>query len=290
MEKSESTTERSLILGDRIYVDEAFVTDEILSEYESKVLIGEDPYSEEPLYQTYYHYERILQGNDQSVIAFNRGDLNKIPRLFPGFQVIDKRLESPMEANLKIQFKNGKTWRPYQPTAVETLLSRDDGILQAPPRSGKTLLIVGAICMERQKTIVFAHQTDLLLQLLDTFEEFTNLLELEKKAEKKIVGFCEDWDDFEKLDVVLCTKQTFDNLKNRHKAKKIQHLFGSVYIDEVHLLAADVYSKLINKFWAKYRHGVSATPHRKDGKDVIIDGVMGPIIHKITRDEVGQVP
>ena len=152
-----------------------------------------------------------------------------------------------------------------------------------------TLIITGAICLQQQKTIVFAHQTDLLLQLHDTFEEFTNLKELRKRTGEKIVGFAETWEDFDTLDVVLCTKQTFDHIDNRRWALIMQQKFGAVWVDESHYLGGDVYSKLINRFWAYSRQGVTATVHRKDGLDAIVEGIIGPVIYKIERATVGQV-
>lgn len=152
-----------------------------------------------------------------------------------------------------------------------------------------TLMITATICLERQKTIVFAHQTDLLVQLYDTFMKFTNLPDLQTPGDP-IVGFAKDISDFDKLDVVLCTKQTFDHINNKPMLAVIQKMFGSVFVDEVHFLAAEMYSKTLNRFWAKTRRGVTATPKRKDGFDVVTQEIIGPTIHTITPEQVKQVP
>jgi superfamily II DNA or RNA helicase len=287
---SESTLQPNKIalLRDRLYIDGAYVTDEMYAAYQIIREVGKS-LEGEPIIQTINHFEQSQISQGEALIAFNRGDMSKLYRIFSGFDIRDERLEVPMKAPLKIKFPPGKTWRSYQPDAVGAMLDHEYGLLQAPPRSGKTLMMAADICTLRQKSIVFAHQTDLLLQLYDTFEEFTNLKEL-RAAGNPVVGFCEDWDDFEKLDVVLCTKQTFDNVLNRPWAKIIQKLFGAVYVDEAHFLPGEVYSKLINRFWAKYRRGYTATPHRKDGLDIILDGIMGPVIHQISRETVGFVP
>lgn len=284
-----SQSKKVALLRDRLYVPIEHVTDEMLEAYQTKIEVGVDPYTEEPIHQTYAHYEQIRISHDTGMIAFNRGDMRKIPEVFKDFQIVDERVQVPMEAPLKIEFPEGKDWRDYQPDAVDQMASHDFGVLQAPPRSGKTLMITGSICLQQQKTIVFAHQTDLLLQLHDTFEEFTNLKELRKLTGKKIVGFAETWEDFDTLDVVLCTKQTFDHIDNKKWAAIMQRKFGAVWVDESHYLGGEVYSRLINRFWAYSRQGVTATVHRKDGLDAIVEGIIGPVIHKIERSVVGQV-
>lgn len=287
---SSQSTNKVAFLRDRVYVSLEHVTDEMLEAYQTQIEVGVDPYTQEPLYQTLAHYEQFRLSSTEGMIAFNRGDMRKIPIIFKDFQILDQRVQVPMKAPLKIVFPEGKDWREYQPDAIDAMASHEFGLLQSPPRSGKNLMITGTICLQQQKTIVFAHQTDLLLQLHDTFEEFTNLKELQKRTGEKIVGFAETWEDFDRLDVVLCTKQTFDHIDNKRWAAIMQQKFGSVFVDEAHYVGGDVYSRLINRFWSYYRQGVTATVHRKDGLDAIVEGIIGPVIHKIERASVGQVP
>ena len=277
------------LLSDRLYINEAYVTDDMLAEYEVQYEIGVDAYTKEPIFSKTCHYERIQINYDENMIAFNRGDLNKMRRVFSGFDIVDQRLSIPMKAPLKIKFPPDKTWKDYQPDAVMAMTEQEFGILESPPRSGKTIILAAITCMNREKTIIFAHQTDLLLQLYDTFEEFTNLTELRSPG-NPIVGFAEKWEDFETLDVVLCTKQTFDNIINQPKALKVQKMFGAVYCDEAHFLGGEVYSRLINRFHARIKQGVTATPKRKDNLHIIVDGIIGGVIHKVTGVVVGQLP
>lgn len=282
------------ILRDRLYVPGDFVTEAILEQYKTEVVIGEnkDPVTElaTPITETLNHYEIIYSSPDDCMYAFNRGDLFKMRRVFKDFQFIDERVDVPMKAKLKIRFPTGKTWKDYQPDAIEDMLLHDYGMLKAPSRSGKTLMLAAATCMERQKTIVFAHQTDLLMQLYDTFLEFTNLYDLQQQSGDRIIGFAENIFDFDSLDIVLCTKQTFDHAVNKTMLPGVQRMFGAVYVDEVHFMAADVYSRLINRFWSKVRRGVTATPERKDGRSVIAEGVLGGVIHTISPEQVKQAP
>jgi superfamily II DNA or RNA helicase len=287
--QSDSTFKKpKAYLRDRLYIDEAYVTDEMLQAYECLLKIGQDPLSGEIFYETIHHYERIAIERDRNLIAFNRGNLDQTLQYFSNFEIIDERITSPMKNNLKIKFPEGRSWRTYQPDAVMAMTERDWGQLQAPPRSGKTLMLAGAVCVNREKTLILAHQTDLLLQCYDTFETYTNVKEL-RTAWNPVIGFPTNWEDFDTLDVVLCTKQTFDAIVNKPKLRMAQLLFGAIYIDEAHFTGAEVYAKNVNRFWAKTKQGVTATPERKDGKHVITNGILGGVFHKITPEEVGQL-
>jgi superfamily II DNA or RNA helicase len=290
MQGDTTVKRKKALLRERLYVNAEFVTESMLHEFTEQIEVGEDAHTKEKIYQYYNHYVYNQTTPDEGMYVFNRGDMNKVRTVFSDFEIIDERLSVEMRHPLKIKFQTGYDWRPYQPDAIDAFLQSDHGLLKAPPRSGKTLMIAATICLEREKTIVFAHQTDLLEQLLDTFYNFTNLEELEEKTGQKIVGFAKDVSDFDELDVVLCTKQTFDHLNNKTLQVAVQRMFGSVYIDEAHFLGADAYSRLINRFQAKSRRGVTATPIRKDGLDVIIKGVVGPVVYEIPVEQVPQVP
>ena len=290
MQPNLGASKKIAYLRDRLFVPEEYVTLDMLERFETKLVLGINKATEEPIIQSLYHYERTQVTRDEAIYAFNRGDMCLIREVFHDFEIQDDRVEVPMRHPLKIRFTEGRTWRPYQPDAIGALLSHDYGVLKAPPRSGKTLMLAAAICAERQKTIVFAHQTDLLEQMLDTFEQYTNLKELQKNTKERIVGIAEDWDDFDKFDVVLCTKQTFDRPANKHQLILIQKMFGSVWVDESHWVPAEVYSKTINRFWAKKRQGCTATPKRKDQLDSIMDYVLGPVIWEIFPTQTKRVP
>lgn len=627
---STPSPQKVAILRDRLFVPGEFVTESMLEQYRHQILVGEDPHTREKIYDTINHYQLSYLSQDKLIYSFNRGDLDKMYRIFSDFTIVDERISVPMKNKLKIQFKNGKSWRDYQPEAIEAMLAKDYGILKAPPRSGKpvwvenlitmgdgslkklkeikvgdfvithegrprevleifeqpkqkclklktqskietvtaidhpyltpegfiqaqdlkpgmylvhtafdvaeslrkdeefllagffvgdgttlhnqatistkdekriteilnccsalgfstniyrsqsrvpkigvstgvlnwlregdmadkgawdkyvpswvfkasnrqialflsayfacdgtvskrgrtrsrkmrsdtcieiysvslqllqdcqklfsrlgiktsvnskkgkykkedhfswrlafsqqddvvkfrnlaydcgekttklkevngyrnqcdskhwtdelisietvedadcrcltvdedhtfisddfivhnTLMITACICMEREKTLVFAHQTDLLVQLYDTIMEFTNLADLQTKS-NPVVGFATTVADFDNLDIVLCTKQTFDHAANKMMLPAIQKMFGAIITDESHYVNADIYSRLINRFHAKTRRGVTATPNRKDGLQIIVEGIIGPVIHEITGQQVQQVP
>jgi superfamily II DNA or RNA helicase len=61
--------------------------------------------------------------------------------------------------------------------------------------------------------------------------------------------------------------------------------FGFVCLDECHHATAETYNKILNRFSARYRVGVSATPD-KTGDFELARMVLGPIIHTTHPHEV----
>lgn len=280
-----------VLLRDRLYVPAEYVTQEMCDEFESQVQIGYDKGAKQPIFQAVQHYQITELSRDQTMFTFNRGDLAKIARVFsPTLDIVDQRVSMPMLHDLKIQFPDGRWWKEYQPDAIDALMRNESGILKAPARSGKSLMLTASICAEREKTIVMAHQTDLLLQFLDTFEEYTNIAELRRQSGSRIIGIPETWEDFDELDVVFCTKQTFDHPDNRKHLPEIQKLFGYALVDEAHLANAELYSQYVNRFWSIKRQGCSATPSIKSMMGVVVENVLGPLIHEIPIDAVGRPP
>jgi superfamily II DNA or RNA helicase len=57
----------------------------------------------------------------------------------------------------------------------------------------------------------------------------------------------------------------------------IGHEFGLVIFDECHRVPADQFSEVVYLFPAKLRLGLSATPDRADGKELLVQAHIGPI-------------
>jgi superfamily II DNA or RNA helicase len=68
----------------------------------------------------------------------------------------------------------------------------------------------------------------------------------------------------------------------------IRQLFGLVVFDEVHRLGADTFQTCCRMFPAYLRLGLSATPDRKDGKEIVFYANIGPV--RVISDGVPMVP
>lgn len=179
-----------------------------------------------------------------------------------------------------------------QVTIVRQWLSSENryGFIQAPPRTGKTVIGCYISCRMGFKTLICAHQHELLENFYKTYQGMTNLKDLQAETGKEIVKIIEkpkDLKEIENLDVVLITYQSF--IHSEQKVKDYLYgKFGLVIVDEAHQSGAEAYSKFLSMLDARYKLGLSATPLRKDCMNRVLFNMIGPVTVK--SEAVGLVP
>lgn len=201
-----------------------------------------------------------------------------------GLSVEDQRSRAPMECQLKFL----GTLRPEQIIAVEDMLKKKYGLLEAPPRSGKTVQGCYMSIKLGYKTIILANQHEYLMEFWNTFmgdkktgtKPFTNAPELVSVG-KHPIGFARKLEDFKKYDVCLSTYQTFLSEKGQLLLDEVCKMFGTLVIDECHKVPADRYTQVVSRFSALVRIGLSGTPERKDSKHILNEYILGPVTHKM---------
>jgi len=201
-------------------------------------------------------------------------DSNKILDLSK-HKILDGR--SKLKTKLNIKFKG--TLRDYQQSAVETFKDRTIGILQASTGSGKTIIAIGHICNLKQPTLILVNTLELLNQFINRLLQFSTL----SSEDIGVIGSGK----FELKPVTVALLQTMNKLSSE-KYLKVNKTFGQVITDEVHIISAETYYRVINRLSAAYKFGLSATPKRTDGLTNAIFFATGPIIHTITDEEVGE--
>lgn len=195
--------------------------------------------------------------------------------------IVDKRSRTKMRQPIKF---TGKL-TDAQKSAIRQLNKKNNnGILQAPPRSGKTVMAAYQICQLGFKTLVIAAQYDWLKGFYDTFmgsdhqKALTNAPDLLQPS----IGFCKTVEDFHTYDVCLATYQSLGVAGNqKKKLAKVKNLFGLVVIDECHDTPAKVYSQVLLQLNSAHMIGLSGTPDRKDGKMVFGINIIGRVVSQI---------
>ena len=218
------------------------------------------------------------------ITKFARGDLNLIYKHFGHLEIDDQR--SAPQLTIPLNFTG--TLRHSQQTVVDSVLRSDGfGMISAPPRFGKTVVMTYLTCQLGLKTLFLSHQIDLSKQALKTFWKMTNVLDIEFDANKQLIGIVEKWGDIERYEICFMPYQKFiKNEKSWEKLKEIRDRFGLVFIDEVHRSNAPQYSKVVSGFNSKWRLGVSATVKIKSGMDIVSQYTLGPIIAKGVTDQI----
>jgi superfamily II DNA or RNA helicase len=67
---------------------------------------------------------------------------------------------------------------------------------------------------------------------------------------------------------------------------EISSRFGCVILDECHHCPATSFMYTLQQFPARYRFGLTATPTRRDGLEMFMTSIIGPVRHEITRGEL----
>ncbi len=209
----------------------------------------------------------------------SRGILEKKGVKLDRFKIIDKR--SAHKFRHKVKF-TGKL-RDYQVPVVNGWLKVGYGMIQAPPRSGKTVMSLFTAIEKGYRIIIIADQKDFLDGFYETIETMTNLPEIEKKTGKKLFGFLEKDSDFEQYEIALCTYQKFLH-QSKKRLKLLNDNYGFIWTDEIHRAGANCFSKFLASVKMKYRGGCSATPRRKDKRHNIVFQVIGKVTGKTEVD------
>ena len=163
---------------------------------------------------------------------------------------------------------------PHQREALEGWTrNRSRGVVVLPTGSGKSQVGLAAIAHTGRSALVVAPTIDLMNQWYD-------LLNHAFDAEIGLLG-----GGYHELQDV--TAATYDSAYMH--MERYGDRFGLIIFDEVHHLPGEMYSHAAEMALAPYRLGLTATPQRADGRHVLLDTLVGPMVYeKGIRDLSGQ--
>lgn len=155
--------------------------------------------------------------------------------------------------------------------ATALLRKGENFIVQAPTGWGKTIVGCAIAGRIKRKTLVITTKEDILDQWLAAARSVLGL----DPAEIDI------WrgDNVPAVDAKLVLALVQSILKGPERYPDVDFSsFGLVICDEVHRMAADQFSQAMWWFPGKLRLGLSATPYRRDGKEQVFLGHIGPVL------------
>lgn len=165
--------------------------------------------------------------------------------------------------DLALSFRAQRKPRPYQVESVEawTRAGRR-GQIVLPTGSGKSFVAQMAIARTARSTLVVVPTIDLLNQWYD------GLLAAFDIADVGIVG----GGYHEPAPLTVTTYDSFNIHIPRYGDR-----FGLLVFDECHHLAGPSYLSACEASLAPFRLGLTATPERQDGREALLDAVIGPV-------------
>lgn len=199
---------------------------------------------------------------------------------------------------------HGVQERDYQSDAIERAMLNPRGVIRIPTGGGKSAVIARLIHARRMHSLVIVPTIDLLHQQVRFLEEHLRypndglgatvdepvtigqlgdgvvdprpitVATIKTAAKAFDVAYTKyvpgEYDDKER-----------DTDVSRRKLRDWIERIGLLAIDECHLVAADTLFGIATGLPAPYKYGLSASPWRDDGADLMIEAATGPVIYRI---------
>ncbi len=166
---------------------------------------------------------------------------------------------------------------PFQGKAIKTLLSHDQGVLVAPPGTGKTVMGCYVAAVRGLPTLVMVHRKPLLNQWRD---QLVKLLGVLPKQVGQIGGGRRKRTGV--IDLAM-----IQSLRDMENAPEFFRDYGLIIVDECHHLPAFSFEACVKQAPVRYLLGLTATPYRRDGLQDIITMQCGPVRHAIPTSHRG---
>lgn len=218
---------------------------------------------------TKYHKMYTRNKNVVSMPAAYMEDLfETLTHFGKRFDVIDQRVHCP------VKFKFKGELRDYQKEACAEMLRYDFGTLESATGSGKTVMALYTVAANAQRTLIVVHTNDLADQWFERLQEFLDVSSHE-------IGFIGGG----KLRVGR--RITIAMVQSLYKcAEQLSKDFGYVIVDECHRTPSRTFTEAISNLKPKKMMGLSATPFRRDNLQQFIFWFVGPMRHKVEKEQL----
>jgi len=162
----------------------------------------------------------------------------------------------------------GITLRPYQDEAVAKTLAVRQGMVALPTGTGKTTIAAEIIRRLHTTTVIFVHKQELATQWIEALSIMFN-------AHPKSFGLV-GWGILDMKPITIAMVQSSSKLP-----PEMFKNFGVTIFDECHHVSADTVYDLAEHSKSARLYGLSATPYRADGKDLMLKGALGGFTIKL---------
>jgi DNA excision repair protein ERCC-3 len=211
---------------------------------------------------------------------------------YPVLEEYDFRRDTA-NPNLEIDLKPSTQIRPYQEKSLSKMFGNGrarSGIIVLPCGAGKTLVGITAACTIKKSVLVLATSSVSVMQWRQQFLQWSNI-----KADS-IAVFTSDHKEKFKGDagIVVSTYSMVANTRNRsHESQKMMDFlrsreWGFLLLDEVHVVPAAMFRKVIMTVASHAKLGLTATLVREDEKIDDLNFLIGPKLYEANWMDLAQ--
>ena len=166
----------------------------------------------------------------------------------------------------------------YQKQAVDAVVRKRYGILQAPAGCGKTQMGLAVIQKHGYKALWLTHTKDLLNQSKERAERY---------MDKSLMGTITEGKVDIGKGITFATVQTMSKMDLR----EYRNEWGVIICDECHRVCCSangvaMFEKVLNSLSCGHKYGLSATVHRADGLIRATFALIGRVIYTVPDEAV----
>lgn len=217
------------------------------------------------LYQVQKYFRLIDESG--KTISLPRGFLS---RLLKFLYENDIRYEisyvTPKLPNCK--FKSQIKMTDQQEQIVDVAMIEKQGVIVAPPGSGKTMMGMELIARHQKPALILVHRNELLDQWVDRIQKYLNIANAHIgrfSSAKKSIG----------KEITVGLLQSFARSKDLNE---LRDKFGTIIVDECHHIPAKTFRNVIAHLNPEYLYGLTATPKRQHNDEQLIYVYIGDIV------------
>ncbi|KAK3942426.1 P-loop containing nucleoside triphosphate hydrolase protein [Diplogelasinospora grovesii] len=196
-------------------------------------------------------------------------------------------------ANLEIDLRPNTQIRPYQEKSLSKMFGNGrakSGIIVLPCGAGKTLVGITAACTIRKGVIVLCTSSMSVVQWRQEFLKWSNI-----NPDDVAIFTAESKNKFSGNTGIIVTTYSMvtNNRERSHDSKKMMDFlkgreWGLMLLDEVHVVPADVFRRVISSIKSHSKLGLTATLLREDDKISHLNFLIGPKLYEANWMELSQ--
>src|SRR3989344_898534 len=211
-------------------------------------------------------YFKLVEESGEN-ISLPRGFLNQFASFLESNN-IKYEIQYGYPKTEKIKFKSLIKLTSQQEETLNKSLNQTQGVIVAPPGSGKTMIGMELIAKRELSALVLVHRKQLLDQWVDRIQTYLNIPKIKIgtfSGSRKKVG----------KEVTVALMQSLARYKN---IAELENKFGTIIVDECHHIPAKTFREVIANLNSQYLYGLTATPKRKHNDEQLIYVYIGDII------------